>query len=242
MRFRIRLWTNEDKYEDEKCNPERSGWERVCDGTHLCVRHPPLTLAPLSHFPSRATCHSLDPDLLKKEREIVKEREREKIYRCESRNEFRSLWTWFLHPSLIQEWWWAKYKTTNKPLSLSISLYLSLSPLPIPSSSIPPTQTLLMSLSFLPSPHEWHASQPALLSSPLPGESRALLPSFPSCPVFLSDTSDSSRFAEALMDIKSVMCIPPRLFLQHLAGCNHLLFPSPRTVWRGWGETDRWKS
>ncbi len=125
MRFRIRLWTNEDKYEDEKCNPERSGWERVCDGTHLCVRHPPLTLAPLSHFPSRATCHSLDPDLLKKEREIVKERERENQMWIEK---------WIqvsvdMIPSsiLIQEWWWAKYKTTNKPLSLSISLYLSIS-------------------------------------------------------------------------------------------------------------------
>lgn len=66
-------------------------------------------------------------------------------------------------------------KQQTNPLSLSISLSLSSSS---PSSSIPPTQTLLISLSFLPSPHEWHARQPALLSS-LPGESRAPPPLLP---------------------------------------------------------------
>lgn len=56
-------------------------------------------------------------------------------------------------------------------------------------------------------------TQDSQLSSPLLSLERAepSSPPSPSCPVFLSETSDSSRFAEALMDIKSIMCIPPRL-------------------------------
>lgn len=61
--------------------------------------------------------------------------------------------------------------------------------------------------------------------SPLPGENSALLP--PPAPCCFQ-TSDSSRFAEALMAIRSVMYLSGQ-FLQPVAGCNHLLFPSPQT-------------
>lgn len=103
-------------------------------------------------------------------------------------------------------------KQQTNPL-FPLYIYLSISS-SSPSSSIPPTQTLLISLSFLPpspvvpSPQKWHARQPAFLSLERAAPSS---PPSPSCPMFLSETSDSSRFAEALMYIKSVMCIPPRL-------------------------------
>ncbi len=225
----------EDKYEDEKCNPERSGWERVCDGTHLCVRHPPLTLAPLLHFPSRATCHSLDPGLLnKRERKSERERERKSVDVNWVMNSGLCGLGSSIHPYFKSDDEPNTKQQTN-PLSLYQSISLSISS-SSPSSSIPPTQTLLISLSFLPSPHEWHARQPALLSSALPGESRALLPSFPLLPppaLCFFQRPVTHPGLQKHWWISNLLCasLPASssLFLQHLAGCDHLLFPSPRT-------------
>lgn len=179
--------------DDKQHNPDRSSvCSNIVTETHLCVRHSPLTLVPLSHFPSQQIrIHSKTYNMRERGMWSVD------VLFIQVTTDLHSLSVLTKSTSGVLMNIPSRYKTPNNH-----SLPLS----PLPPIIFNPTHPDAPDLPLFPFCHSGRAYSSEMTrktsGSPLPGENSALLP--PPAP-WCFQTSDSSRFAEALMAIRSVM-------------------------------------